>query len=179
MTTLMDHIEGEWDPPPLAAVGEESGARPLEARETPAKAPLGKLPSVRPAATRRAPASAGADLVRLGPEIGASLAGDRARLREALRLRHRSRATEKAYVGWVGRFLRFHGGGDPRTLQRAEIEAFLNHLATRLRVSASTQNQALNALQFFYRYVLDRQRGELSGLVRAKRPARRPVVMTS
>ena len=108
------------------------------------------------------------------PMVGADLD----RLREELRVRHRSWATEKAYCGWVMRFLLFHQAGDARGLGREEIEAFLNHLAMELGVSASTQNQALNALQFFYRYVLGRPMGELSGLVRAKRPARLPVVMT-
>ncbi len=61
---------------------------------------------------------------------------------------------------------------------RLEIEGFLNHLATDLGVAASTQNQALNALIFLYRFVLDREIGALSGLVRARRPARLPVVMT-
>ncbi len=128
-----------------------------------------------------APRGSGDDLevIQLGPEFGRSLARDLSKLREELRLRHRSWATEKAYAGWVGRFLDYHGGRDPRELQKAEIEAFLNHLATRLGVSASTQNQALNALQFFHRHVLGRRMGELTGLVRAKRPGRLPVVMTA
>ena len=73
---------------------------------------------------------------------------------------------------------RAHGVRHPAEMGRLEIEAFLNHLATDRGVAASTQNQALNALVFLYRFVLDREVGELSGLVRAKRPARLPVVMT-
>jgi integron integrase len=61
---------------------------------------------------------------------------------------------------------------------KAEVEAFLNHLAMELGVAASTQNQALNALVFLYRYVIEKEIGELSELIRVKRPARLPVVMT-
>jgi integron integrase len=100
-------------------------------------------------------------------------------LRTQLRVRHRSWATERAYVGWARRFVDFHGERpDLEELERREIEAFLNHLAGTMGVSASTQNQALNALQFLYRYVLKRPMGELTGLVRVRRPARLPVVMT-
>lgn len=99
-------------------------------------------------------------------------------MRSELRVRHRSRATEEAYVAWVKRFVLFHGKRHPRDLGREEIEAFLNHLATEREVSASTQNQALNALQFLYRYVLRRPMGELTGLVRARRPGRLPEVLT-
>lgn len=100
------------------------------------------------------------------------------RLREQLRLRHRTLSTERAYVDWVKRFIRFHGMRHPRELGRDEIEAFLSHLASDRNVAASTQNQALNALLFFYRHVLDHEVGELTGLVRARRPQRLPVVLT-
>jgi integron integrase len=100
------------------------------------------------------------------------------RLRRELRVRHRSRSTERSYVGWVKRFILFHDLRHPGEMGREEIEGFLNHLASDLGVAASTQNQALNALQFLYRYVVGRPMGELSGLVRAKRPARLPVVLT-
>lgn len=99
-------------------------------------------------------------------------------LRGQLRVRHRSLSTERSYLGWVKRFILFHGVRHPREMGKAEIEAFLNHLATDLGVAASTQNQALNALVFLYRFVLDRPIGELTKLVRAKRPVRLPVVMT-
>lgn len=98
--------------------------------------------------------------------------------RKALRLRHRSRSTEQSYVAWVRRFVLFHDKRHPKEMGREEIEDFLNHLASDLTVAASTQNQALNAIQFLYRYVIGRPMGELSGLVRAKRPARIPVVLT-
>jgi integron integrase len=81
-------------------------------------------------------------------------------------------------VGWARRFIIFSGMRHPREMGRQEIEAFLNHLATELGVAASTQNHALNALVFLYRYVIRKEIGELSALIRAKRPARLPVVMT-
>lgn len=95
-----------------------------------------------------------------------------------MRLRHRSLATERAYVDWVKRFIRYHGIRHPEEMGVPEVEAYLTYLATEREVSASTQNQALNALLFLYRYVIDRELGDLSGMVRAKRPARLPVVMT-
>ena len=81
-------------------------------------------------------------------------------------------------MGWVKRFIFFHEVRHPREMGKAEVEAFLNHLAMDLGVAASTQNQALNALVFLYRFVIDREIGELTELIRAKRPVRLPVVMT-
>ena len=100
------------------------------------------------------------------------------RLREAIRVRHYSRRTEKAYVGWVRRFVLLHDKRHPQELGRVEVSAFLSHLATQARVSASTQNQALSALLFLYAQVLNQDIGRLDDLVRAKRPARVPVVLT-
>lgn len=100
------------------------------------------------------------------------------RVREAIRLRHYSTRTEQAYLGWIRRYILFHNQRHPKEMGTAEIEAFLSHLATRQNVAASTQNQALNALVFLYRHVLDRDIGDLDGLIRAKRPYRLPVVFT-
>jgi integron integrase len=80
-------------------------------------------------------------------------------------------------VGWVRRFVLFHGKRQPSELGAEEIEAFLGELATVRKVAASTQNQALNALVFLYRYVVGRPVGELAGLVRAKRSENLPVVL--
>lgn len=101
------------------------------------------------------------------------------RLRRELRVRHRSLSTERSYVGWVKRFIFFHEVRHPQEMGREEIEGFLNYLASDLGVAASTQNQALNALVFLYRWVLEKEIGDLNGLIRAKRPARLPVVMTA
>ncbi len=98
------------------------------------------------------------------------------RMRMAIRARHYSYRTEKAYVGWVKRFIFFHRKRHPLEMAEAEITAFLSSLAAR-GVSASTQNQALSALLFLYREVLDRDLAWMDGIVRAKRPQRLPVVL--
>ena len=101
-----------------------------------------------------------------------------AALRQALRLRHYSVRTEEAYVDWVCRFVRFCGMRHPRELGPGDVTRFLSSLAVERRVSASTQNQALAALVFLYRDVLDMPVGWLHAMVRAKRPGRLPVVFT-
>src|SRR3989475_8515210 len=100
------------------------------------------------------------------------------RLRAAVRARHYSPRTEESYVGWVKRFVVFHGRQHPDQLGEAEVRAFLEHLAERVRVSASTQNQAVAALLFLYEAVLGR-RLTLSpqGIVHAKELQRLPVVL--
>ncbi len=99
-------------------------------------------------------------------------------MRAALRARHYSRRTEQAYCLWVRRFIRFHGLRHPAQMAEPEINAFLTHLATEARVSASTQTQALSGLLFLYRHVLGREVGTLEGLVRARKDRRLPVVLT-
>ena len=96
----------------------------------------------------------------------------------ALRSRHYSRRTEQAYCLWVRRFIRFHGIRHPADMAEPEINAFLTHLAVDEHVSASTQTQALSALLFVYRHVIVREVGELTDLVRARKPRRLPVVLT-
>ncbi|MEW6323649.1 MAG: integron integrase [Acidobacteriota bacterium] len=99
-------------------------------------------------------------------------------VRSACRLRRVSRRTEEAYVGWIRRFIVWSGLRHPATLGGSEIGAFLSALATRDKVTASTQNQALNALVFLYRHVLGRDPGQFPGIVRAKSPHHIPVVLT-
>lgn len=96
-------------------------------------------------------------------------------VRNAIRTRHYSPRTERAYVGWVRRFIAFHGRRHPRELGSDEVRAFLTALATRGVVSAGTQNQAFSALLFLYREVLDTPLEGLETTVRAKRPVRLPV----
>ena len=72
------------------------------------------------------------------------------RAREAMRLRRFSPRTEQAYLGWMRRYHEFHGRRDPAELGPEHVTAFLNALATRGHVAASTQNQALAALLFPY-----------------------------
>jgi integron integrase len=93
-------------------------------------------------------------------------------------LRHYSPKTVEAYVGWVRRFVVFHRSRHPQSLGAHDVEGFLTHLAVREAVSASTQNQALAALLFLYKDVLGHEFGDICVPVRAKRPARLPVVMT-
>jgi len=98
--------------------------------------------------------------------------------RTAIRTRHLSRRTEKAYVNWIKRFVIFHDMRHPKAMGKAEVEQFLSHLAVDGRVAASTQNQALSAILFLYRHVLDRNLPWLDGVVRAQRPKSLPVVLT-
>lgn len=95
-----------------------------------------------------------------------------------IRQRNYSIRTEGAYRGWLERFVRFIGGGDPRMAGAVEVKAFLQVLAVRGRVAASTQNQALNALVFFYAKVLERPLGDLGSFARAKQSRHRPVVLS-
>jgi integron integrase len=99
-------------------------------------------------------------------------------VRTCLRLRRASRRTEDAYVGWIRRFIRFHGMRHPRDMGAPEITSFLSDLAVKRRVSASTQNQALSALLYLYRHVLGSEPGAFEGLARAQRPVRLPTVLT-
>ena len=99
-------------------------------------------------------------------------------VRERLRLRHYSLRTEKSYIWWMRRYIRFCGGRHPRALGAAEITTFLTHLAVDMKVSASTQNQALQALLFLYRHVLEVELPLIDQIVRASRPRRLPVVLT-
>ncbi|MGH7774814.1 MAG: phage integrase N-terminal SAM-like domain-containing protein [Candidatus Binatia bacterium] len=78
-------------------------------------------------------------------------------VRQAIRTRHYSYMTEKAYVGWIKRFIFFHNKRHPGEMGEAEIGQFLSSLATDARVSASTQNQALNALLFLYHEVMEKK----------------------
>ena len=99
-------------------------------------------------------------------------------VRRAIRVRHYSLRTEDAYLGWIKRFILFHGKRHPARMGETEVGAFLTDLAVNARVAAATQNQALNALVFLYKVVLDRPLAEIDGVVRAKKPQRLPVVLT-
>lgn len=100
------------------------------------------------------------------------------RVRASIRSRHYSIRTEKSYVDWIVRFIKFHDRRHPREMGGPEVEQFLSHLAVDRRVSASTQNQALAALLFLYREVLSQDLPWMKDVVRAKRPQRLPTVLT-
>jgi integron integrase len=99
-------------------------------------------------------------------------------VRSRLRLKHYSLRTEQAYTGWIRRFIVATGRRHPGELGGPEVEQFLTSLAVAGRVAASTQNQALSALLFLYREVLDIQLPWMEGVVRAKRPRRLPTVLS-
>lgn len=99
-------------------------------------------------------------------------------VRDQIRLKHYSIRTERVYCEWVKRYIRFHKYRHPLEMGAAEVEAFLSDLAVRRDVSASTQNQALAALLFLYKQVLKQELPWLGEVVRAKKPARLPVVLS-
>jgi len=100
------------------------------------------------------------------------------RVRAALRARHYSRRTEDTYIAWIKRYIFFHDKRHPAEMGAPEVTRFLTSLAVDGHVAASTQNQALSALLFLYRDVLEVDLPWLDGVVRAKRPARLPIVLT-
>ena len=99
-------------------------------------------------------------------------------VRDELRRRHYSRRTEESYVGWIRRYVVFHGRRHPSDLGVEHVKGFLSALATQGNVAASTQNQALAALVFLYRDVLLLPVDQVENVVRAKRPVRLPTVLT-
>ena len=99
-------------------------------------------------------------------------------LREIIRLKHYSIRTEQSYVDWAKRYILFHEKKHPKEMGAKEIAAFLTHLAVDKNVSASTQNQALNALIFLYKELLRISVGDIGDVARAKLPIRRPLVMS-
>lgn len=99
-------------------------------------------------------------------------------VRARIRVKHYSIRTEDQYVFWIKRFILFHGKRHPRELGASEVEAFLSDLAVNGQVAASTQNQALSALLFLYKEVLETDLPWLNNITRAKPSQRLPVVLT-
>lgn len=99
-------------------------------------------------------------------------------VRDRIRTLHYSIRTEQSYIGWIKRYIYFNNKRHPADLGKLEIEAFLTHLAVNRKVSASTQNQALNAILFLYKQVLNVDLPWLEDVTRAKKPKRLPVVLT-
>ena len=100
-------------------------------------------------------------------------------VRNRCRLKHYSIRTERAYSGWIKRFILFHGKRHPRTMGAGEVEQFLTHLAVAGKVAAGTQNQALSALLFLYKEILGIELPWLESVTRAKRPQRVPTVLST
>jgi integron integrase len=99
-------------------------------------------------------------------------------VRQLLRARRYSLRTEEAYLGWIRRYILFHNKRHPAELGEEEVAAFLSHLAVEGQVAASTQNHALSALLFLYKEVLQRELRFISGVARARRPPKLPVVLS-
>ncbi len=99
-------------------------------------------------------------------------------IRAAFRLRGLSRRTESSYTDWIRRYLDFHGKKHPIEMGNREIRSFLTHLVMERNVSPSTQNQALHALLFLYREVLQIELPQIGAVERSRKLPRLPVVMT-
>jgi integron integrase len=100
------------------------------------------------------------------------------RLRQAIRVRHYSYSTEKTYCHWVLDYILFHNKTHPKEMAEPEVRAYLSHLATNRRVAASTQKQALCAVVFLYKHVLEQPLGEIGPYAWSKKPRKLPVVLT-
>ncbi len=99
-------------------------------------------------------------------------------VRHAIRVKHYSLSTEKSYLYWIRFFIRFHQLRHPRGLSERDVQRFLTYLAVERNVAAGTQNQALNAIVFLYREVLQQPLGDFSNAVRAKKGQRLPSVFS-
>lgn len=98
---------------------------------------------------------------------------------EEIRVRRYSIRTERAYLGWILRYISFYSMQDPAKLTEKHIARYLEYLVLRRKVASSTQSQALNALMFFYRQVLQRELNERIEFVHSRKPRRLPVVLTA
>lgn len=99
-------------------------------------------------------------------------------VRQLMRVQHYAIRTEQSYIEWIKRFILFHDKRHPSGLGAAEVAAFLTHLSVDRNVAPATQGQALNALVFLYRKVLNRPLDEMHGIVRSKKKSKIPVVLT-
>jgi len=109
---------------------------------------------------------------------GASWVSEYADLNAEIRIRHYSKSTLRTYTTWVRKFQAFTKSKKPGLLDVSDVKAFLTHLAVERKVAAATQNQAFNALLFFYRHVLKTEFGDMEDVPRAKRKRYIPVVLS-
>jgi len=100
------------------------------------------------------------------------------KVQSELRARQYAYKTEQTYISWITRYIFFHNKKHPKNMGPIEVKAFLSHLATNRHVTASTQNQALCALVFLYKHVLDQELGDLGGYAWSKKPPHLPAVLT-
>lgn len=115
---------------------------------------------------------------KVRPLSGASWKPEYTRLVEEIQIRHYSPKTLKTYQQWLRHFQAFTRSKPPQSLSAMDVKEFLTWLAVKREVAASTQNQAFNALLFFYRHVLQKEFGKIEGVVRAKRRPYIPVVLS-
>jgi len=156
--------------PALPGKASPLPSRPVEAAQIPSpRTPLAA--SFPPGAPSPSPA-------RPAPDSAADPAVHLAEMQRVLRLRHYSHRTQRAYLGWARRYFRYLGPARAKSPAAEDVKAFLSFLATRNRVSASTQNQAFNALLFLHRYVLCIELGDMGATVRARRGQKLPVVLS-
>ena len=99
-------------------------------------------------------------------------------VKEKIRLKHYSISTEKSYVDWIKRYIFYHNKRHPKEMGIREIEQFLTYLAVDKNVASSTQNQALHAILFLYKQILNIDFDERINAIRAKKPKRIPIVLT-
>ncbi|KAF0106959.1 MAG: putative transposase [Anaerolineaceae bacterium] len=97
---------------------------------------------------------------------------------DVLRVKHYSYRTEQTYVDWIRRFILFHNKRHPREMGETEVQAFITYLATARNLSASSQNQALSAILFLYRHILQRELALPPEIIRAKKAGRLPTVLS-
>ena len=121
------------------------------------------------------PVSQSTKAFSVSPDISSPL---REKFLELIEARHYSPRTRDAYTAWLTRFCQYHRGRSLSSLTEKDINSFLTALAVDIEVSASTQNQALAAILFFYRFVLNRPVDSLGDVIRAKKPVRLPIVMS-
>ena len=100
--------------------------------------------------------------------------------RRVLRVMHRAESTEKTYIAWVSQYIDYLKKSPELNVLTSEkkMEAFLTYLALERKISASTQNQAFNAILFLYRNVIGVKLEDRINAVRAKRSKRLPSVLT-
>ncbi len=96
-----------------------------------------------------------------------------------LRVKHYAYKTEQTYVDWIKRYILFHNKRHPQEMGEKEVADFLSYLTIKRNVSPTTQSQALNALVFLYRHVIERPLGDISGIVRSKKKPKMPTVLTT
>ena len=133
------------------------------------------LPKVKP---KQAAPPSSESIHQEKPRTGTSWKSEYSMLKDEILVRHYSPKTLKTYQQWLRRFQTFTKSKSPELLTTVDVKEFLTWLAVKQEVSASTQNQAFNALLFFYRHVLKREFGKVDGVVRAKRKTYIPTVLS-